>query len=148
MYNNLNSVIMEGNLTKDPSLSLTPKGSSVCTFSVASNRYYKTDDELVSEVSYFDVEAWAKLGEICSENLRKGRGVRVVGRLKQDRWKDPNGTAHSRAKIVAEHVEFQPSRKKEGDAKFTRQDAVRTAEAEAFECADSAVPADAVLETL
>ena len=89
--NSLNSILLEGNLTKDPQLSKTPKGTPVCTFSVASNRYYKQDDEGVNEVSFFDVEVWSRLAETCGEHLTKGRGVRVVGRLKQDRWEDPEG---------------------------------------------------------
>lgn len=102
---------MEGNLTRDPALTLTGKGSSVCNFSIASNRYFKVEEETVQEVSYIDVEAWAKLGEICAENLKKGRGVRVVGRMKQDRWEDAEGIFHNKHKIVAEHVEFQPEKR-------------------------------------
>ncbi|MFW5769574.1 MAG: single-stranded DNA-binding protein [Spirochaetota bacterium] len=107
--NSLNSILIEGNLTKDPVLSRTPKGTSVCNLSVASNRYYKQDEELQHEVSFFDVEVWAGLGETCAEYLTKGRGVRVVGRLKQDRWSDAEGNPRSRIKIVAEHVEFKPN---------------------------------------
>ena len=66
-----------------------------------------------NEVSYFDVETWSKLAEICSDHLAKGRGVRVVGRLKQDRWNDTDGNQKSRIKIVAEHVEFKPVQKPE-----------------------------------
>jgi single-strand DNA-binding protein len=110
--NNLNSILIEGNLTRDPELAETPKGTSVCNFSVASNRFYKQDQELQKEVSFFDIEAWARLAETCSEYLKKGRGVRVVGRLKQDRWQDKDGNPRSRVKIVAEHVEFKPEFKK------------------------------------
>jgi single-strand DNA-binding protein len=81
--------------------------------SLASNRYYKQDSGFEKEVSFFDVETWAKLAEACYAKGRKGRGVRVVGRLKQDRWSGPDGKAHSRITIVAEHVEFRPEFKKE-----------------------------------
>ena len=106
--NNLNSILIEGNLTKDPVFNETPKGTPVSKFTIATNRYYKQDDEIQSEVSYFDIETWARLAEVCSDHLAKGRGVRVVGRLKQDRWSDSEGKAKSRIKIVAEHVEFKP----------------------------------------
>jgi single-strand DNA-binding protein len=109
--NNLNSVLIEGNLVRDPELSYTPKGTAVCKFSVACNRAWKQDDELQKEVSYFDVSTWTRLAEVCGEYLKKGRGVRVVGRLRQDRWTDPEGKAHSRVEIVAEHVEFKPQKK-------------------------------------
>jgi single-strand DNA-binding protein len=52
---------------------------------------------------------------VCGEYLKKGRGVRVVGRLKQDRWTDPDGKPRSRVEIVAEHVEFKPQIKKQDD---------------------------------
>jgi single-strand DNA-binding protein len=108
--NSLNSVLIEGNLTHDPELTTTPKGTPVCTFSIGSNRYYKSDDEFQEEVSFFDVETWSRLAERCGDQLEKGRGVRVVGRLKQDKWNDKEGNPHSRVKIVAEHVEFRSKR--------------------------------------
>lgn len=113
--NSLNSILVEGNLTKDPVLSTTPKGTAVCNFSVASNRFYRSDDELQKEVSFFDVEVWSRLAERCADELTKGRGVRVVGRLKQDRWQDQEGNPRSRVKIVAEHVEFRRPRKRPAD---------------------------------
>ena len=115
MLNNLNSILIEGNLVRDPELKYSPKGSAVCTFALASNRFFKQDDETQKEVSYFEVTTWARLAEVCGEYLKKGRGVRVVGRLKQDRWTDPEGKPHSRIFILAEHVEFKPQLKKEGD---------------------------------
>jgi single-strand DNA-binding protein len=113
--NNLNSILIEGNLVRDPELSYTAKGTAVCTFSVACNRAFKQDDQLQKEVSFFDVSTWTRLAEVCGEYLKKGRGVRVVGRLKQDRWTDTDGKPHSRVTIVAEHVEFKPQLKKDGD---------------------------------
>jgi single-strand DNA-binding protein len=80
---------------------------------VACNRFYKQDDEMQKEVSCFDVTTWTRLAEVCGEYLKKGRGVRVVGRLKQDRWTDPEGKGHSRVLIMAEHVEFKPQFNKE-----------------------------------
>ncbi len=112
--NSLNSILIEGNLTRDPEIRKTPKGTSVCTFSVASNRFYRQEEETQKEVSFFTVETWAGLAEICMEHLNKGRGVRVVGRLKQDRWVDPEGKNHDKIKIIAEHVEFKPLFGKDG----------------------------------
>ena len=108
MTNNLNSVIVEGNLTKDADFDSTQKGTGFCTFSVATNRYFKSGEEIQHEVSYFDVEAWGKLADSCRSLLVKGSGVRVVGRLKQDRWNSEDGKARSRVKIVAEHIESKP----------------------------------------
>ncbi len=106
--NSLNSMLLEGNVVRDPVLKETAKGTPVCTFSIASNRYYKQDDTLEKETSFFEVETWGKLAEACGKSCRKGRGVRVVGRMKQDRWTGTDGKNYSRVKIVGEHVEFKP----------------------------------------
>ncbi|MBU0934210.1 MAG: single-stranded DNA-binding protein [Spirochaetes bacterium] len=116
MLSNLNSIIVEGNLVRDPLLKSTPNNHDVCSFSVASNRFYRVNDQNEKEVSYFDVETWSKLAQTCGNNLRKGRGVRIVGRLKQERWLDQAGKTQAKIKIVAEHVEFKPQPKKEAGA--------------------------------
>ena len=113
--NNLNSILIEGNLVRDPLFRNSPKGTPLCTFSLASNRYYKQDTELEKEVGFFDIETWSKLAENCYNLGHKGRGVRVVGRLKQDRWTGGDGKSHSKVTIVAEHVEFRPEFKKENE---------------------------------
>ncbi len=107
--NNLNSLLIEGNLTKDPKLTITPGEKSVCDLSIAVNRYYKKDKEQQKETSYFDVQIWNGLADSCSLHLSKGRGIRVTGRLKQDTWIDKD-TGENRYKvyIVAEHVDFKP----------------------------------------
>jgi single-strand DNA-binding protein len=106
--NNLNSILIEGNLVRDPLYRTTPKGTHVCTFTLASNRYYKQDSGFEKEVGFFDVETWGKLADTCYDQGHKGRGVRVVGRLKQDRWNGPDGKPRTKISIVAEHVEFRP----------------------------------------
>ena len=113
--NNLNSVIIEGNLTRDPEQVTTPKGTPVCKFTIATNRYFKSGEQQQQEVSFFAIETWAKLAGSCSTYLEKGRGVRVVGRLKQERWVGTDEKRHERVVLVAEHVEFkpQPNRKVE-----------------------------------
>ncbi len=106
--NSLNSILIEGNVVRDPVIRETPRGTPVCAFSIASNRFYKQDEEYEQETSFFDVESWSKLAEACGKNCLKGRGVRVVGRLKQDRWTGADGKNYSKIKVVAEHVEFKP----------------------------------------
>ena len=77
---------------------------------MASNRYITgTPGEAKSkEVSFFDVEVWAKQAEVCKEYLAKGRGVRIRGHLKQERWQDGEGKWQSKVKIVGEDIEFKP----------------------------------------
>lgn len=126
--NNLNSILIEGNMVRDPLFRSTPKGTPVCTFSLASNRFYRQDDGYEKEVGFFDVETWSKLAENCYNLGHKGRGVRVVGRLRQQRWSDSEGKNRSRVMIVAEHVEFRPEFKKEAS-----EDENSTSAAEALE---------------
>ncbi|MDR2185734.1 MAG: single-stranded DNA-binding protein [Treponema sp.] len=137
--NNLNSILIEGNLVRDPLFRTTPKGTPLCTFSLASNRFFRQDSGLEKEVSIFDVETWAKLAEACYSKGHKGRGVRVVGRLKQERWNDSEGKLRSKVTIVAEHVEFRPDFKKE-------EDAGKTAETAAAMASPETIPEIPVLE--
>jgi single-strand DNA-binding protein len=114
--NNLNSVLIEGNLIRDPEYRETAKGTPVCNFSIASNRFFRQGEDMEKEVSYFDVETWSKLARQVQNTGRKGRGVRVVGRLKQERWNGSDGKARSRVTIVAEHIEFRPEFQREEPA--------------------------------
>ncbi|MGL4987358.1 MAG: single-stranded DNA-binding protein [Treponemataceae bacterium] len=105
---NLNSLVIEGNVVRNPNFLETAKGTHVCNFSIASNRNYKQGNEVEKEVSFFNVETWGKLADASAQNCSKGRGVRIVGRLKQNRWTGSDGKMHSRILIVAEHVEYKP----------------------------------------
>ena len=105
--NSLNSVLIEGNMVRDPLMRSTPKGTSVCSFSIAANRYYRQNSNMEKEVGFFEVEAWGRLAEACTNQGSKGRGVRVVGRLKQYRWTGSDGKNHAKVSIVAEHVEYR-----------------------------------------
>jgi single-strand DNA-binding protein len=99
----LNSILVEGNLTRDPEIKTTPTGRTVADLHIANNRFYRRGEELQKSTSFFAVEAWEAAAEPVRE-LAKGYTVRVVGRLKQDRWEGPDGTSNQRVKIVAEHV--------------------------------------------
>jgi single-strand DNA-binding protein len=139
--NNLNSILIEGNMVRDPEYRTTPKGTPVCNFSLASNRFYRQDNGYEKEVSFFNVETWAKLADTCNNMGRKGRGIRVVGRRKQDRWTGNDGKSHSRITIVAEHVEFRPEFKKEAAEKPNDS---AYSDSLADEAAGAAEPAEAV----
>jgi len=106
--NALNSILIEGNVVTDAIVRETPTGSLVCNFSIASNRFYKKDDEIEQETSYFEIETWGKLAESCGEYCLKGRVVRISGRIKQNRWTDSEGENQSKIIVITEHVEFKP----------------------------------------
>jgi len=106
---NFNSVIIVGNLTRDPEIKFIASGTAVAGFGVAVNEKYKQGDEWKERVNYFDVEAWGKLAEICGENLAKGRNVLVAGALRYESW-EKDGEKKSRIKIVADKVQFLGAR--------------------------------------
>lgn len=117
----LNSVNIMGNLTRDPELKNIPSGKSVCSLSIANNRVYSKNNEKVTEVSYFDVEVWGPAAENCAKYLKKGSGVIVEGRLKQDRW-EKDGKTQSRVRIVANSVHFMPRKSEEGGGQQAKSD--------------------------
>ena len=126
--NQLNSLILEGNLVRDAVLAEPAPGFKKSSFSIGVNRFYKNkNNEDVNEVSFFDVEAYGKMAEYCELKAKKGRGVRVVGRLKQDTWKDSNGKSASRIYVVAEHIEYKPIKKIDtSEAAVTSTDTAKT----------------------
>jgi single-strand DNA-binding protein len=104
----LNKVLLMGNLTRDPELRVTPKGTSICQFSLAINRQFKMESgETREEVTYIDVEAWGKQGETIAKYVTKGRPLYVEGRLRLDQWEDKNTKEkRSRMKVVLEQFQF------------------------------------------
>ena len=80
-----NKVILLGNLTRDPEIRYTPKGSAVCDLGLAVNRSYTLESgEKREEVTFVDVTLWGRTAEVASEYLKKGRPVFIEGRLQMD----------------------------------------------------------------
>ncbi|MFM8337299.1 MAG: single-stranded DNA-binding protein [Opitutaceae bacterium] len=104
----LNKVLLMGNLTRDPELRVTPKGTPICQFALAINRKFKMESgESREEVIYVDVEAWGKQGETIAKYVTKGRPLFVEGRLRLDQWEDKNTKEkRSRMKVVLEQFQF------------------------------------------
>ena len=113
---NLNKVMLIGNLTRDPELRVTPKGTAICTFSLAVNRKFRDESGADrEEVTYVDIEAWGKAGENISKYCTKGRPLFVEGRLRLDQWEDKNTKEkRSRMKVVCENFQFLGGGRPEG----------------------------------
>ncbi len=108
----LNKVMLIGNVTRDPEIKYTPKGSAVADVGLAINRTYTNQGgEKVEEVTYVDVELWGRLAEIANEYAKKGRSIFVEGRLRIDSWEDKqSGQKRNRLKVVGEGMQLLGSR--------------------------------------
>lgn len=113
--NDLNVVLLIGNLVRDAELKYTQQGLAISNFSIAVNRSKKQQDgQYVQEVSYFDISFFGKPAEALQQYLVKGTKVAVQGQLKQDRWQDRNtGANQSRVGIIAENLQLVGGRRDE-----------------------------------
>lgn len=103
----LNSVIIAGNLTKDPIFRQTTNGTPVVNFSVASNRRYRdSKDEWQEDVCYVGIVAWNKLAESCRDKLKKGNAVLVEGELQSRTFKTEKGDSKTIVEIKARRIQF------------------------------------------
>jgi len=115
---NFNKVIIAGNLTRDPELRYTPKGTAVARITLAVNRTYSGEDgQRKEEVSFVDVDVWGRQAEVIAQYMKKGRPLLVEGRLKQDTWEDKNTKQkQSKLKVVLESFSFIDSNRGDGGA--------------------------------
>lgn len=118
---NLNKVMLIGNLTRDPELRHTPKGSAVAEFGLAINRvWYNEQKQKQEETTFVDVTLWGRQAEIAQQYLTKGSPVYIEGRLNMDTWDDKaTGQKRSKLKVVGETLQLLGGRK--GDSGSTQQ---------------------------
>ncbi len=103
----LNKVMLLGRMTQDPQSRSTASGQNVASFSIATNRRWKdrNNGEMKEEVQFHNIVAWGKLGDICSQYMRKGTRILVEGRIQNRSWDDPQtGQKKYRTEIVAENI--------------------------------------------
>lgn len=107
---NLNKVLLMGNLTRDPELRHTPRGTAIAEMSLAINRTWRNDaGEKQEDTTFVDVTFWGKTAEIAKQYLTKGRGIYIEGRLQLDTWEDKeSGKKRSKLKIIGETLQFLP----------------------------------------
>jgi single-strand DNA-binding protein len=129
-----NKVILAGNLTRDPELRYTPKGTAVAKLGLAVSRRWKSDTgELKEETTFVDVDAFGKTAETIAQYMKKGRPILIEGRLKLDQWDDKQtGQKRSKLGVVLESFSFIDS---------GRSDAAGATPAAARPAAPAATPA-------
>ena len=112
----VNKVMLIGNLTRDPEVRYTPKGSAVADIGLAINRYFTLENgEKREETTFVDVVLWGRQAELAQQYLSKGRPVFIEGRLQLDSWEDKNtGQKRSKLRVVGENMQFLGSPKDGG----------------------------------
>ncbi len=105
---NFNKVIIAGNLTRDPELRYTPKGTAIARLGLALNRRWKNDSgEMQEETTFVDVDAFGRQAEVVAQYMKKGRPLLVEGRLRLDQWEDKqSGARRSQLRVVLESFSF------------------------------------------
>ena len=112
------TIIIVGNVGRDPEMRYTPSGQAVTSFSVATNRQYTNNNgETIKETIWFRISAWGKQAEVCNQYLKKGSKVLVEGRLTPDKetggpriWNGQDGAARASYEVTAGTVRFLSSR--------------------------------------
>jgi single-strand DNA-binding protein len=115
--NDINRVVIIGRLTKEPELKYTQGGTAIAHLSIANNKSYTVNGEKKDLVSYFDLVAWGKLGEIMAEHCKKGRRIGIEGRLSQSRWQDKDGGNRSKVEIVIDNFQFLDGKASDTDVR-------------------------------
>ncbi len=141
MARSLNRAQLIGNLTRDPELRYTPNGKAVCSFGIATNRYWTTESgEKKEEADFHNIVAWGKLAELCSQFLAKGRKVFVEGRLSTRSWTAQDGTQKSRTEVVIDDMIILDSKGPASSAGASEQGQKPVKEAPKHKKADPSSP--------
>jgi single-strand DNA-binding protein len=104
----LNTVVLLGNLTRDPEVRYTPSGTPVATLGLAVNNRVKQGDEWKDDPCFIDVVVFGKQAESCGEYLSKGQPVLIEGRLRYRSWEGQDGQKRSKHEVTAFRVQFMP----------------------------------------
>jgi single-strand DNA-binding protein len=104
----MNIVIIKGNLTRDPEMRYTPKGTAIASFGIAVNEVWKNEaGEKMEKVHFFDIDCWGRMAENVAQYFYKGKPILVTGKLQLNSWDDKEtGQKKSKVKIVMERFDF------------------------------------------
>lgn len=106
---NLNKAFILGNLTRDPELRQTPSGQAVCSFGIATNRFFTdSSGQKQKQAEFHNVVAWGRQAEVVNQYLKKGSLVLIEGRLQTRNWLDQQGVKHYKTEVVAERIQLGP----------------------------------------
>jgi single-strand DNA-binding protein len=129
----MNKAILMGRLTRDPEMRTTSGNVSVCTFTLAVDRRFKSASG-EKQADFIQIVAWRQQAEFCAKYFRKGSRMAVTGSIQTRSWDDAEGKRHSVTEIVADDIEFVDSKKSEGgyDAPASAQPSTPAASSDGF----------------
>lgn len=108
---NVNKAILVGNLASDPEVRATASGHQVCSFRLATNRFWKdSSGQKQSRTEFHTVVAWGRLCDIAAKYLKKGGLAFIEGRIETRSWQDSSGAKRFRTEIIAENLQLGPRR--------------------------------------
>ena len=110
----LNVVVLSGRLTQDPELKTTPNGISVCSFSIAVERRFKSGEERQSD--FINIVTWRSSAEFVSKYFKKGQMIAIRGSIQTRRYQDKDGNSRTAFEVVADDVQFADFARREGDS--------------------------------
>lgn len=117
----VNSVVLVGNVVREPDLKYMQNGTAIAVVSIAVNRAKKNPDGTWGdEASFFDVTLFGKTAENLKQYLVKGQKIAVQGSLKQDRWQDQQGNNKSKVGVIADNVQLVGERKQQAQGSFNQ----------------------------
>ena len=116
----MNKIILIGNLTKDPEITTTNSGVSVCRFSLAVQRGFSNNSDNGPQADFFNIVVWRGLAENCHKFLKKGSKCCVVGRIQNVSYEAQDGTKRYTTEITANDVEFLSTRNSDGNGEMPR----------------------------
>jgi len=109
---NINSVVLAGNLTRDPEMRYSSSGTAVCSFGIANNEKYGD-----KETTHFvDVTAFGKTGEVIGEHFNKGKPILIEGKLDFQSWETDSGDKRSKLQVIAKCFHFVGAKESNGDS--------------------------------
>jgi single-strand DNA-binding protein len=110
-----NSVVLVGNVTRDPEVKFLQSGTAVCELGLAINERVKRGDEGVEDVCFVDVTLFGRTAEVAGEYLAKGAPVLIAGRLKYEQW-EKDGQKRSKLKVVADKLQLIGGKQRSEDS--------------------------------
>jgi single-strand DNA-binding protein len=102
MFQDVNKIILLGNVTQDPDLRFTPNGSAVLSFSVATNRRYKQGEEWQDETTFHNIVVWGNRAQSIAQRIKKGTRIYLEGRMQTRSWDGNDGQKRYRTEVVVD----------------------------------------------